>query len=100
MGFLSHFFSHLPHFYDVIWLIFETLCSATSYLPVNLKTNPNLSSLCLNKSRDHEHGRARWGDHEHRRAELLIMSLGVRGGGDHEYRRAELVIMSIDVQSW
>ena len=28
MGFLSHFSSHLPHFYDVTLLIFGTLCPA------------------------------------------------------------------------
>ena len=28
-GFLSQFSSHLPLFYDVTWLIFETLCKVT-----------------------------------------------------------------------
>ena len=28
-GFLSHFSSHLPPFYDVTWLIFETLWKVT-----------------------------------------------------------------------
>ena len=29
MGFLSHFSSQVPHFYDVKWLIFETLWPGT-----------------------------------------------------------------------
>ena len=29
-GFLSHFPSHLPHFYDATWLIFESLLSPTT----------------------------------------------------------------------
>ena len=35
-GFLSHFSSHLPHFYDVKSLIFETLCPATTVLSCRL----------------------------------------------------------------
>ena len=30
-GFLSHFYSHLPHFYDVTWLIFEKLYKFTNF---------------------------------------------------------------------
>ena len=32
-GFLSHFSEHLPHFYDVTYLIFDTLCSVSTNVP-------------------------------------------------------------------
>ena len=36
---LFHFSSHLPNFYDVTWLVFETLCPSPWNVPAALQLN-------------------------------------------------------------
>ena len=50
-GFLSHFSSRLPHFYDVIWLIFESLCPAISTFLTFLKLLELLFKKCWSKDK-------------------------------------------------